>query len=222
MPATTLSTDQQGSALVSAAHKAGIPVSVLLGVYGMETAFGSNISTSSAGAVGPFQFLPSTAQGRGYPLTNTPTVAEFQQQADAAAGYLASLFKSHNSDWNAALTAYSGGGYGATDVAQKATHASLDLIDSIIGKGVSLGTGDTSVTGGTPATAGVQQASNTAQSVGQSVGQIASLITSTSFWLRIGEGLAAVLLIYLGLHALTGQSSSPGQQVKHVTRIIPV
>ena len=32
-------------------------------------------------------------------------------------------------------------------------------------------------------------------------------------------GLAA---LYLGLHALTGQSSSAGDQVKHVTRIVPL
>lgn len=64
--------------------------------------------------------------------------------------------------------------------------------------------------------------SNVVTSVGGSLGQIASLVTSTSFWLRIGEGIAAILLIYLGLHALTGQSSTAGQQVKHVTRIIPV
>jgi hypothetical protein len=51
---------------------------------------------------------------------------------------------------------------------------------------------------------------------------IAALLTNTQFWLRLGEGIAAVLLIYLGLHALTGQSSSAGQQVKHVTRIVPV
>jgi hypothetical protein len=51
---------------------------------------------------------------------------------------------------------------------------------------------------------------------------IAALLTSTQFWLRLGEGIAAVLLIYLGLHALTGQSSSAGQQVKHVTRVVPI
>jgi hypothetical protein len=54
------------------------------------------------------------------------------------------------------------------------------------------------------------------------IANIAQLVTSTAFWLRIGEGLLGVLLLYLGLHALTGQSSSVGQQAKHVTRIVPL
>jgi hypothetical protein len=216
------SVDQQASALVSAAHKAGIPVAVLLGVYGKETTFGANKSSSSAGAVGPFQFLPSTAAGRGYPLTNTPTAAQFQQQADAAATYLAQLFKAHGNNWNAAVSAYSGGGYNYTDAATAAAHGPLDLLDAIIQAGVGQHTGDTSVTGGTAATQGVQAAAPVVASTAGAVSQIATLVTSSSFWLRIGEGIAAVLLIYLGLRALTGQTATAGQQVKHVTRIIPV
>lgn len=60
-------------------------------------------------------------------------------------------------------------------------------------------------------------------SVGSAVGSIATLLTSGQFWLRLGEGIAGLLLLYLGLHALTGNSNSVGDQVKHVkTRFIPV
>jgi hypothetical protein len=51
---------------------------------------------------------------------------------------------------------------------------------------------------------------------------IVAFLTNGANWIRLGEALAAAVLIYLGLHALTGQSSTPGQQVKHVTRIIPI
>ncbi len=109
-----------GSGWAAAAKKYGIPAGILEGVWGMETNFGQDVKTSSAGAVGEFQFLPSTAGSYGYPLTNTPTVAQFQQQADAAAHYLSDLYKQHGNNWDAALKAYSGGGYGLAQVQAKA------------------------------------------------------------------------------------------------------
>jgi len=56
---------------------------VLWGVYGAETDFGRNLSTSSAGAQGPFQFMPSTAAGMGVNPHN------FGSAAKGAARYLA-------------------------------------------------------------------------------------------------------------------------------------
>lgn len=75
-----------------ATSKYGIPNAILKGVFGMETAFGANVKTSSAGAEGPFQFIRSTAQQYGYPYTNSPTIGQFQQQADSAAHYLSDLY----------------------------------------------------------------------------------------------------------------------------------
>src|SRR5436309_10326061 len=93
----------------NAAKKYGVPLWILRGVWGMETDFGRNVTTSSANAVGDFQFIPSTAKSYNYPLTNTPTPTQFQAQADSAAHYLSDLKKQHGS-WDAALRAYSGGG----------------------------------------------------------------------------------------------------------------
>jgi hypothetical protein len=209
-----LSTDQQASALVSAAHKAGIPVSVLVGVYGMESTFGSSHATSSAGAVGPFQFLPSTAAGRGYPLTNTPTAAQFGQQADAAAAYLAQLYKGHANNWDAALKAYSGGGYGQVDVAKKALKAPLDLLDAVLQQGISQGTGDTSITGGTPATKATQQVAGAASQVGDLIG----MVTSAAFWIRVLEVIAGAALIAMGLRTLSGTTTTPITMAKGAAR----
>ena len=213
-PATAGSNAQ---AIVSAANKYAVPVDILLGVFGKESTFGANHSTSSAGAVGPFQFMPGTAKTYGYPLTNTPNAAQFQAQADAAAAKLAHD-AGPSKDWAAAITTY-GGGYTLADVQAEAKKAPQVLSQAI------------NILSGAPGSGPVQSAvgavSSTvdaAQSVGQSVGQIASLVTSGSFWLRIGGAIAGALLIFLGLHALVGQSSSLGGQpvVKHVTRIIPI
>jgi hypothetical protein len=104
-----------------AADKYHVPYGILAGVYGMETNWGRNVATSSAGAIGPFQFTAAD-KGTGllYPMTNSPTATQFGQQADAAAAYLAQLFKQHGGNWDAALHAYSGGGYGLSQVSAKA------------------------------------------------------------------------------------------------------
>ena len=67
------------------------------------------------------------------------------------------------------------------------------------------------------------QAASTVGDVGTAVGQIATLVTSGSFWLRILEFILGAAALYLGLHALTGQSSTPGQQAQHVrTVFLPI
>jgi TP901 family phage tail tape measure protein len=83
----------QMGAIEEAAKRYGVSPATLLGVYGTETSYGKNISTSSAGAMGAFQFIPSTAKEFGYPLTNKPNEFQFKEQAEAAAKYLGQLIK---------------------------------------------------------------------------------------------------------------------------------
>lgn len=99
------------------AAKYRVPVSVLWGVYGVETAHGSDVNTSSAGAKGAFQFIESTAHSYNYPYTNAQTQPIFEAQADSAAHYLSDLVHQTGS-WDAALQHYSGGGYGWKEVAE--------------------------------------------------------------------------------------------------------
>jgi hypothetical protein len=207
------SPDLYAGPIATAATQYGVPRNILTGVFGQETDLGALLKTSSAGAEGAFQFLPSTAAQYSYPLTNDPTAAQFQQQANAAAHYLSDLYKQTGS-WDVALQHYSGGGYGLSQVLKQA--GSTTTAEGI-------------QAGGFPSAGAVQATTDVvggavsgAESVAQAVSKIADLVSSTSFWLRLGEGIAAVLLIYLGLHALTGQSSSAGQQVKHVTRVMPI
>jgi Peptidase family M23/Transglycosylase SLT domain len=74
--------ESQKAIVTEAAQKYGIDPKILWGLYGTETSFGKNVSTSSAGAVGPFQFEPATAKGMGV------NPYDFKSAAFGAARYL--------------------------------------------------------------------------------------------------------------------------------------
>lgn len=182
----------QASAVTNAAKKYNVPQNILWGVWGMETTFGANVKTSSAGAVGDFQFLPSTAGRYGYPLTNTPSQAQLQQQADAAAHYLSDLYKQHGNSWDAALRAYSGGGYGLSQVLDKTQHLFSGALTPNVGN-----------------VPGVAPAAQAVSSTAGALSSIANLITSGSFWLRLGEAIAGVILLAMALRTLSGKDTTP-------------
>jgi hypothetical protein len=73
----------KAATIAAAARKAGIDPAILWGVFGAESNFGKNKNTSSAGARGPFQFMPGTARSLGIDPMN------FGQAASGAARYLA-------------------------------------------------------------------------------------------------------------------------------------
>jgi TP901 family phage tail tape measure protein len=99
--------DSQGS-IGSAARKYGVPESVLRGIWSNETGSGSNVTTSSAGAMGDMQFIPGTAKQYKYPMTNKPTNKQFAEQMNAAAHYMADLIRQNHGNVSAALQQYSG------------------------------------------------------------------------------------------------------------------
>lgn len=79
-----------------------VPPEILAGVYGAETSYGANVRTSSAGAQGPFQFMPATAMQYGINPHN------FEQAADAAAKYLSSSYKK-TGNWEDVIASYNAG-----------------------------------------------------------------------------------------------------------------
>jgi hypothetical protein len=85
-----------------AALRHNVPPEILAGVYGAETSFGKNVKTSSAGAQGPFQFMPGTAKQYG---VNTN---DLESSADGAARYLSDLYKQFG-NWEQAVAAYNAG-----------------------------------------------------------------------------------------------------------------
>lgn len=193
----------QAQAIEQAAKTYGVPDWILMGVYGVETSFGSNSSTSGAGAVGPFQFTaPNKGTGVIYPMTNNPNATQFAQQANAAAAYLASLYKSHGNNWDAALRAYSGGGYGLAQVQGQLHNLGSTWLFALQDAGGS-------VHGTNPISTTVASAANAVGDTASAVGRIADLVTSSSFWIRFGEAIAGILLLLLGLRALTGGEGNP-------------
>lgn len=214
MSSVQASAADQQLALQTAAQKYGIPVGILKGVYATETTSGKDIHTSTAGAQGAFQFLPGTAAKYNYPLTNNVDASTFTEQAFAAAHYLSDLLHGNHGDWAAALNQYSGGG-GAAYVKKVQAGAGAPL-----SSGTDLGGPIGAPLAGAASAAG--DAASAIGDVGSAVGSIATLVTSTQFWIRLVEGIAGLLLLYLGLHALTGNSNNVGDQVKHVRTFVPL
>lgn len=118
--------------ITQAAQRYGVDPKILWGLYGTESSFGHNPSRSSAGAVGPFQFLPSTAKGMGVDPYN------FKSAAFGAARYL-SQYK--NRGVGGMLSAYNAGPAGGF---QKA------YVDTTLKNAQSYGTGAGRNVGGMP------------------------------------------------------------------------
>lgn len=83
--------------------KYGLPSGLLDSVYAAESGRGKNLK-SSAGAEGPFQFMPGTAKQ--YGLSNP---YDFNASADAAARYYRDLLQHYGGDVNKAIAAYNWG-----------------------------------------------------------------------------------------------------------------
>jgi hypothetical protein len=176
----------------------------LMAAIALAESSGNPSAHNPSGASGLWQILGNPVPGNAFdPLTNARmAVAKYKSQGLGAwTTYTSGAYKPF-------LPSTSSGGGG--------------IAGSLTNVGIPVGAIGSVASGIGSAVSGVGSAVSSAASVGQSVGQIASLVTSTDFWLRIGEFILGILALYLGLHALTGQSSTPGQQVKHVTRIVPL
>lgn len=98
-----------GAAIEQAANAKGVPYEILVAVADQESRGGANVGPSPAGAMGMFQFMPSTARQYGV-NPNDPI-----SSANGAATYLKYLFDNTPQTlpdverWRRALTAYNGG-----------------------------------------------------------------------------------------------------------------
>jgi hypothetical protein len=227
-----------------AAKKWHVPFWLLWGVKVIETGpTGTGIGqVSSAGAEGPFQFIPETAAA--YHVN----VGSFQSSANGAAHYLHDLKKQYGS-WNEALAHYSGGGYGLQSVKEGANTGGVKVGSS--GKAV---LADIKTPLGTIPTFGIGPEINIDPLSGlpsvpspdeipgkigsaitgggglfafpgeiiesfQQFTKIAELLTSPKFWIRVGEATGGIILLYMALKALTGTSVSDVPGVKTGTKI---
>lgn len=185
--------------IAMAAAKYGVPMEIMVGVFGLETNFGDPqwVKDSSAGARGFWQFIKSTAAEYNYPYTNERDPETFKAQTEAAAKYLSTLYKQKGS-WDAALRGYSGGGYGLDKVRAKAR------------ENPAIFSGDGKIKGLTllekAATGPLGDAAQAASDALSVPAKFLALLTSLEFWLRLGQGIAGLILIAMGLKTLTGYS----------------
>jgi hypothetical protein len=223
-----------------AAKKWHVPYWLLWGVKVIETGpTGTGIGqVSSAGAEGPFQFIPETAAA--YHVN----VGSFQSSANGAAHYLHDLKKQYGS-WNEALAHYSGGGYGLASVKEGASSGGVPVgtsgkavladIKTPLGVIPTFGIGPEINLNPLEGLPSVPSPTQIPGEIGSAIGgsgsifsfpgevvesfqqftKIAELLTSPKFWIRVGEAVGGVILLYMALKALTGTSASdvPGVKV---------
>lgn len=198
-------------AINASAEKYHIPGAMLWGVFGVETGFGSNVATSSAGAKGPFQFVPGTAKAYDYPLTNDPSPQEFQKQSDAAAHYLSDLYKRFK-NWPDALAAYNAGPGNykipaarqyAANVIKKSKESGPKtggVVGAIGGAGNAIGDAEGSVAGAAGDVVGG------AFDGLKAIGAFFAALLQKDTWIRILKTGGGLILIAFGIQQLTGFS----------------
>jgi soluble lytic murein transglycosylase-like protein len=92
----------------------GLPAGLLHAIYGQESSYGKNAGLSRAGAMGPFQLMPATAQRFG--VTDRSSYA---QESAAAAKYLQWLIRRYHGDTDKAIAGYNWGeGHVDKDIAR--------------------------------------------------------------------------------------------------------
>lgn len=207
--------------IAEAARRNGIPADVLWGIYGKETSFGTDVSTSSAGAKGSFQFIEGTAHSYDYPYTNATDVATFSKQANAAGKYISDLVRQSGTSgapaYEYAISHYSGGGYGYGDVLNKAREATPQrknavfglpgTPDIIPGEGAVLNPLGNAIQEGLHGNVPNPLAPVEGAVEGfESIKEIFEALLDPNTWLRFAEMIGGVLLIYTGLKALTSGS----------------
>lgn len=226
-------TPKQMTAL--AARKYHVPFWLLWGVKVVESGpSGTGIgAVSSAGAQGPFQFLPSTASEYGV------NVNSFQSSAYGAAHYLSDLKKSTGS-WSSALEHYSGGGYGVSHVEEGARSSGVSK--KVTSKRVladiktPLGTipfpgpeldftnplgplspvdprelglpGEVQKGGAGKGIESLIQWPKELLDAANATTALLTLLTKPEFWIRVAEGVGGIILLYMALKSLTGTGVS--------------
>jgi membrane-bound lytic murein transglycosylase B len=109
-------TAQDYQAAQNASDATGVPAELLLAVMNRETGGNTaspDTATSSTGARGLFQILPSTAAAPGFGVAPLDPAALTDPNSNAmfAAQYLAGLYHAGGNSWDVAVQRYSGNSY---------------------------------------------------------------------------------------------------------------
>jgi hypothetical protein len=217
-----------------AANATGMPISVVEAQNYEESGYGSNVGPSSAGAEGPWQFLPSTWNSLGFPPGQEN---DWATSTHAYETYMKQLLAQEGGNISLALAAYNAG---PGNVGLGAGYASTILSNAGVSGGATAGPGTAVGSGGLPST---QTTSLTSSILGGLLGPIFGPLLGQSspvsgaaqaglgsflgeytlfdwflkqfgitnvkdFFIRLGLILMGAVLIIVGLHSITGMSYS--------------
>lgn len=201
-----------------AAKATGLPESVVAAQNYAESGYGSNMGPSSAGALGPWQFLPSTYTGLGFPAG---TENEWPTSTQAYIKYMKQLLAEEHGSVRDALAAYNAGpankqaGYGYADsiLAQAGQAGSINVS----------GQGSTSSAGiGIPGLGGITSSISTIATAFKDVDTILTDILNPAFWLRIASFFAGVILVAAGIWCLIHASDNSPLLPKNLPIPVPI
>lgn len=203
-----------------AASGTGLPETVVAAQNYTESGYGSNEGPSSAGALGPWQFLPSTYTGLGF---QAGTENDWSTSTDAYVKYMKQLLQEEHGNVRNALAAYNAGpgnlqaGYGYADhiLALAGQQGSLSVSDSSPG-------GDSSAGIGIPGLDSIAGPLGTIAGVFTTLDTILKDVLSPSFWLRIASFFAGVALISGGIWCLVRASDDSPLIPQNIPMVVPI
>lgn len=99
------------NAVTNAAATYGVDPALLYAIGNTESGLNPNAAKGGAGEIGTFQILPSTAVGLGYSLdpSSSNYIGTLQNNANAAASYIANLEKTWGTNLTNVIAAYNEG-----------------------------------------------------------------------------------------------------------------
>jgi Transglycosylase SLT domain len=179
-----------------------LPESVVAAQNYTESGYGQNMGPSSAGALGPWQFLPSTYAGTGEPAG---TENDWAYSTQAYIKYMNQLLKEEHGNVRNALAAYNAGPGNL-----QAGYGYADHILSLAGQGnITVGTtSPQSSSSLIPGLGGITGPLGTIANVFSTIDTVLKDILSPSFWLRIASFFAGILLLVAGIWCLVRASDN--------------
>lgn len=203
-----------------AASATGLPESVVAAQNYTESGYGSNEGPSSAGAEGPWQFLPSTFQGLGYSISG---IWNWSVSTQAYIKYMNQLLQQEGGNVRNALAAYNAGPGNI-----QAGYGYADSILAMAGENSSVTT-----TAATTSSASGGEESSTATSIFPDISNITGFfgdaktfidallwIVNPASWLRIGSFAIGIILLAIAIYAFVRVGDD--QPLFKMPQVVPV
>jgi hypothetical protein len=204
-----------------AAQGTGLPESVVAAQNYAESGYGTNLGPSSAGALGPWQFEPTTWNQLGLPPGEENS---WPVSTQGYITYMKQLLQEEDGNVRNALAAYNAGpnnisaGYGYADSILAAAGQSQSV--SVSGSGTD--TSGASLGGGVLGSlSGVVSSLSSIADVFKDIDTVVMDVLNPAFWLRIVSFFAGVLLLIAGIWCLVHASDNSPIVPQNIPVVIP-